>query len=96
MSARNDGGPAFPVEMSWDDQGRMHQGAQTGIATAWHAGMTLRDYFAANVMQALIAHYGAYSEDSDFVGSDENVMDVTATSEYAYIQADAMIAERAK
>ncbi|EEZ8295755.1 hypothetical protein D9F73_11870 [Escherichia coli] len=44
MSKKNDGGYAFPMEAT--------------DATAWrdcNQGMTLRDYFAAKAMQAMIA-----------------------------------------
>lgn len=40
MTARNDGGPAFPAPFGED---------------AWMLGMTLRDYFAAKAMQGFLA-----------------------------------------
>ncbi len=52
-----------------------------------YEGMSLRDYFAAKAMQALIE--GALASDSDFPHG-ENV------SGRAYAYADAMLAERAK
>lgn len=42
MSARNDGGPAFPC------------GLQSGHLQPMHEGLSLRDYFAAKAMQGLI------------------------------------------
>jgi hypothetical protein len=53
----NTGGPAFPVsltneqEVKWDSAG-------LGCAN----GMSLRDYFAAKAMQALIDNDGLFSE----------------------------------
>jgi hypothetical protein len=42
MSARDEGGPAFPQKKTPYDERD-------------HAGMTLRDYFAAKAMQGLLA-----------------------------------------
>lgn len=44
MSAK-DGGPAFPFDERNDDGTHFHS----------HAGLTVRDYFAAKAMQAMIA-----------------------------------------
>lgn len=49
------------------------------------AGMTLRDYFAAKAMQALIARV-------PYPGA----IDSRHVSKLAYIHADAMLAERSK
>ena len=70
------GGPAFPmasVTVLAEDM------SHTSLT---HPGMTLRDYFAAKAMQALIAY-----ADNDYV------MDKFA--ELAYMQADAMLKSRA-
>ena len=64
----NDGGPAYPVEF-FDCECR----AQNST------GMSLRDYFAGQAMQAWIHHYGDTKE---------------GTAEAAYDYADAMLAER--
>lgn len=50
-------------------------------------GMSLRDYFAAKYMQAHVA--GWLANDNDYPNR-ENV------AAYAYLQADAMLKERAK
>ena len=47
MSNTNTGGPAFPF---WSDSGGL----------AGHAGMTLRDFFAAKAMQGYVARGKAY------------------------------------
>ena len=47
MSSTNTGGPAFPYSA-------LQPGGPTMYADS--EGMTLRDYFAAKAMQALIAH----------------------------------------
>jgi hypothetical protein len=51
MSNINTGGTAFPTS-DWDENGRAYK---------MH-GMTLRDYFAAKAMQALIDNDGLFSE----------------------------------
>ena len=66
MTKINDGGPAFPI-----GSGDMRD----------PCGMTLRDYFAAKAMQALIIHGWTM---------------MGAIADTAYEQADAMLAERAK
>ena len=48
----NDGGPALPTENAM----------QTGPSSCRYEGMTMRDYFAAKAMQALIDNDGLFSE----------------------------------
>ena len=74
MTTKNDGGPAFPVlEVTQDDT---YQNIEIQ-----HAGMTLRDYFAAKAMMALGA--GDYKYRANLASD-------------AYAMADAMLLERAK
>lgn len=68
-----DGGLAFPV---------VHPSANAGMVTV-HEGMTLRDYFAAKALQALI-------------GRSEWPEHPIAACFEAYKMADAMLAERKK
>jgi hypothetical protein len=69
---KNTGGPAFPTTKPLDGWGDPNQ------------GMTLRDYFAAKVMQA-------------FIGSANlNVFDDAAVARAAYTMADAMLSQREK
>jgi hypothetical protein len=68
MSTRNDGGPAFPS-------------GENGIY-AMRSGMTLRDWFAGQVLAGLLA-------DGDFHSAD-------GAAACAYEYADAMLAERDK
>ena len=49
MSEINTGGPAFPTEV-WDSEG----------VPQHTEGMTLRDYFAAKAMQAMVASPSYY------------------------------------
>jgi hypothetical protein len=65
MSTTNTGGPAFPSH-----------GSMGEVA---HEGMTLRDYFAAKVMQGLLAN---------------NNIDAQQIAEAAFIVADAMLKAR--
>lgn len=53
MSARHDGGSAFPVS---------DEAARDKVA-AIYGGMTLRDYFAAKVMQGLCANPSVFASD---------------------------------
>jgi hypothetical protein len=75
--SKDTGGPAFPVHEVWDED-------KTDIG--WiGGGMTLRDWFAGQVLMAFVSSDGA-----QYHG---------ATEEHAimaYKQADAMIAERNK
>lgn len=72
MNTTNHGGPAFPVH---PDIGTQEP----------HAGMTLRDYFAAKAMQ------GMFASDTD----DWNEQgDWTSRAESAYEMADAMLKAR--
>lgn len=79
MIDKDTGGPAFPRPYS-------HSGFDD--ADRAQIGMTLRDYFAAKAMQALIV--GPCMRDDHF---DDEVNDYVA--ERAYSIADAMLAARA-
>lgn len=70
----NDGGPAFPIEW-WPE------------SAAAHSGMTLRDYFAAQVSTSLMGT--RVTEGSVYV-------DYAASATAAYAMADAMLKERNK
>jgi len=77
----NDGGPAFPGNGEQFVEG-VH-GIQPQSAYGMHGseGMTLRDYFAAKAMQAMVSNGAS-------LGSDQR------TAEVSYRIADAMIAAR--
>ena len=66
------GGPAFPTENE----------AQTGCSTWRYEGMTLRDYFAAKAMQAIVSNSAEVNPSFDAIAED------------AYMQADAMLKAR--
>lgn len=66
---KNDGNQAFPSAHFQDDELQ---------------GMSLRDYFAAKAMQALIERYGYERSETDNL------------AECSYDVADSMLAERAK
>ena len=74
MSEIKDGGPAFPRNIL--DHGH-------GVTTTHESGMTLRDYFAAKAMQALITapNVRPMIEDGE-------------ASRWAYKMADAMLKAR--
>ena len=79
MSIKDNGGPAFPMiravygNSGWDNE----------------AGMTLRDYFAAKAMLAILGGVIAKTEN-------EAAEVPELASGVAYLVADAMLAERAK
>ena len=84
MTAKNDGGPAFPV---YDDHGQYVNGG----------GATLRDYFAAKAMPLAFQYWRECADgvDGDFVFSrteDEGEMDLIAAD--CYKMADAMLKAR--
>jgi hypothetical protein len=69
MSKTNNGGPAFPANF-YDDKGHFIEATD---------GMTLRDYFAANAMQAIVGLDNCDDEDC---------------AKQAYALADAMLKAR--
>lgn len=58
--------------------------------------LTSRDFMAIEVMKTLILKYGPYTDDdtADNAFGSEDAMNVDRTAEYAYAQADAMMAAR--
>ena len=68
MSNTNTGGPAFPCPT---------------ISIGQHQGMTLRDYFAAKAMQAIVSNDATFS--TKYVG---------LAAKDAYVYADAMLKAR--
>jgi len=76
----SDGGPAFPFDCSAPDDD----------ARTIHTGMSLRDYFAGQIIVALIRNRGPHLHDTDAERA-ECARDSAAA---AYEYADAMIGER--
>jgi hypothetical protein len=81
MSEIKDGGPAFPCEIPLTPNERA-----AGSQPPFEVGLSMRDYFAAKAMSALIASEGPDDE------STEEYIDRTADS--AYLYADAMLRAR--
>ena len=79
---RNDGGPAFPVECYFNDDGTPRIGVQTGNATGMATGLSVRDYFAAKAMAVLVPLPGLVEWDKGDIARE------------AYYYADAMLAAR--
>ena len=74
MNNKDTGGPAFPVHPD--------MAGQLGcVPSSSDAGMTLRDYFAAKAMQAILSNPDYGDEDSSLAGA-------------AYYVADAMLKAR--
>lgn len=81
MSTRDDGGQAFPIPLA--------PGGPAGMLHAGEPGMTLRDYFAGQAVNALI-----FAENRRQAAGDGYFVGVVAKE--AYRIADAMIIERSK
>ena len=82
MKKQNTGGRAFPVDcvVERDEEGRFH-----GFEVS-SGGMTLRDYFAAKAMQAMISNPSIIDNDSD------GAVNYAASAAYKF--ADAMLLTR--
>ncbi len=82
MKKQNTGGRAFPVDcvVERDEEGRLH-----GFEVS-SGGMTLRDYFAAKAMQAMISNPLIIDNDSD------GAVNYAASAAYKF--ADAMLLTR--
>jgi len=82
MSAKDDGGQAFPTEFYETEHGDRVQ------TFAGSPGMTLRDWFAGQAINGMLANgLGPNSQWTD---------DPPSAARWAYEIADAMIAERKK
>ena len=79
MSEQQDGGPAFPVA----------EDHKVAADLEWTCGMTLRDYFAAQVLP--VAAVGAFRSGEDFLRGDH----YEDAASNAYALADAMLKARA-
>jgi hypothetical protein len=88
---KQDGGPAFPVEVD----STQPYGRQTGD-TVWQTyGMTLRDYFAAKAMQSLIVVVSAGQHNAGaLAGHQAGVRTEMHIARDAYAMADAMLKAR--
>lgn len=86
------GGPAFPAGVVRKSRPAHDPGADfhvTAFAEPRHAGMTLRDYFAAKALPGLMGRNWAFHK-----GTDEELMELWAQT--AYFLADTMLAAREK
>ncbi len=79
MVEHQDGGPAFPTTID---------SPHADIGVEHLEGMTLRDYFAAKAMQAILGQAGTHASEDD----QDELHRVVA--ELAYRHADAMLSAR--
>jgi hypothetical protein len=79
----NSGGPAFPRTGNYDDDGTSNYDSTS------QDGMTLRDYFAAKAMQAIVGHPATSTQGKEFVPELARM-----TAEVSWLFADAMLAAR--
>lgn len=92
MGNINDGGPAFPcgpsgMSISYDDGRTEHQYPGS-------PGMSLRDWFAGQALQGILAGGSGWNSVSAEVMRNEGIWGDVSTTEIAYRFADAMIAAR--
>jgi hypothetical protein len=85
MNAKKTGVPAFPTKRNVSDP------RNDGFIT--EEGMTLRDYFAAKAMNALLS---SIDEDTTRYLPDANEDRALMIANHAYLVADAMLAKREK
>ncbi len=95
MSDINNGGPAFPFEYhnqtSKTQPGFFGTGNLPSGASQQFAGMTLRDYFAAKALQAVLTSPVDYSADE---GASAPMNSWDDFAQGAYQMADAMLKAR--
>jgi hypothetical protein len=89
MNDKNTGGPAFPTPI--DDVGN-HAHYNHVDSEKNGPGMTLRDYFAAKAMQAMIREY--FDLNGPSFGDGHNKGLYHNLPSHAYKMADAMLAAR--
>ncbi|MCA8247986.1 hypothetical protein LGN12_12490 [Burkholderia multivorans] len=93
MSEIKNGGPAFPGKASINRSTGELQAHQFGNNDFETLGMTLRDYFAAKAMVALINNEFCAQVINEVVASGNATRD-DIIAEVAYTQADAMLRAR--
>jgi hypothetical protein len=81
VSARKDGGPAFPADPNWFDPSTVAEARRIA------GGMSLRDYFAAKALPGLMGRDWSHMK-----GQDQAIIEAWARGAYAV--ADAMLAAR--
>jgi hypothetical protein len=84
--AKDDGGPAFPVEVYVGDNGPGDK--QTSNYSFLARGLSMRDYFAAAAMQGSCANPQIIDTITDFTAA--------VLAKWAYAVADAMLEARNK
>jgi uncharacterized protein (DUF736 family) len=84
---REDGGPAFPVEVGTRPIGQNWH--QTGSDSAQHYGLSLRDHFAAKAMAAIVS-----SEAWNVAAAEGAEIEPHHVAAEAYAIADAMLKAR--
>jgi hypothetical protein len=92
VSKKDDGGPAFPLPIATAQDGSIYNvGQQSG---GEFIGVSVRDYFAAKAMQALMHPDLCKEALCDFGNDVDSMLKHLAVS--AYRHADAMLAARSK
>ena len=80
----DDGGPAFPLPDKLYEHSEINP-----------FGMSLRDYFAAKAMEAIISHTELVDDEGNFcTGPAKGTAGITNFACFAYLMADAMLAAR--
>lgn len=89
MNYNKTGGAAFPAAEVWDRDLQCVAHKQT-------QGMTLRDYFAAKAMNAVLANNGGAVQANSACGWSLCNCTFSDVAEFSYQVADAMLSERDK
>ena len=87
MGTINHGGPAFP-QHGWTKDPEVLERMQA------NAGMTLRDYFAARAMAAMVGNTVCMDHIHDATEHVDFPQAMALLAKCAYLHADAMLAER--
>lgn len=86
----NDGGPAFPPPVVQDSNGAWQESTAYGL----QVGMSLRDYFAAKVMQGELAAMQDHEAGGSGLPLDVSNDSLVRLTQHYYRVADAMLVAR--
>lgn len=89
MTDARGGGPAFPTTPYY------HRDGDTQHFYAGHYGMTLRDYFAATALAALVSGQRTYQR-IEQISEECGLTEEEVVGEWVYEYADAMLKAREK
>lgn len=92
MNEKKDGGPAFPGRDPVVSFRAGHEDCAQAVASSFHQGITIRDWFAGQASEDDIEYHTSYAVPEGGYYSHP----CTSREEAKYRYADAMLAEREK